>query len=57
MGFNIENKFSKKGIWEISYLICNSHEALKEFKLVAQWNGGWHRREKEMNECLTVHIS
>lgn len=57
MGFNIEGKYSKKGIWEISYLICNAHEALKEFKLVAQWNGEWHRREKEMNDCLTVHIS
>ncbi len=56
MGFNIENKYSKKGIWEISYLICNAHESLKEFKLVAQWNGEWHRREKEMNDCLTVHI-
>lgn len=56
MGFNIENKYSKKGIWEISYLICNAHESLKDFKLVVQWNGEWHRREKEMNECLTVHI-
>lgn len=56
MGFNIENKFNKKGIWEISYMVCNAHESLKEFKLVAQWNGEWHRREKEMNECLTVHM-
>ena len=56
MGFNLENKYSRKGIWEINYLICNAHEALKEFKLVAHWNGEWHRREKEMNDCLTVHI-
>lgn len=56
MGFNIDGKFSKKGIWEISYMVCNSHEPLKEFKLIAQWNGEWHRREKEMNDCLTVHI-
>lgn len=57
MGFNIESKFSKKGIWEISYMVCNAHESLKEFKLIAQWNGEWHRREKEMNECLTVHMA
>lgn len=57
MGFNIENKYSKKGIWEISYMVCNAHESLKEFKLKAQWNGEWHRREKEMNECLTVHMA
>lgn len=57
MGFNIENKYSKKGIWEISYMVCNAHESLKEFKLIAQWNGEWHRREKEMNECLNVHMA
>ena len=56
MGFNIEGKYSKKGIWEISYIVCNAHESLKDFKLIAQWNGEWHRREKEMNECLTVHM-
>ena len=56
MGFNIDPKYSKKGIWEISYMVCNSHEPLKEFKIIAQWDGEWHRREKEMNDCLTVHI-
>lgn len=56
MGFNIEGRYAQKGIWEISYMVCNSHEPLKVFKLVAQWNGEWHRREKEMNDCLTVHI-
>ena len=56
MGFSIDGKYNKKGTWEISYLICNSHESLKTFKLVIQWNGDWRRREKEMNECLTVHM-
>ena len=40
MGFNIENKYSKKGIWEISYMVCNAHESLKEFSYIHSYFPG-----------------
>lgn len=56
MGYSLEEKFNRNGIWEIYYTISTPHKVLKEFVLSVSWTGIWKKRETEMSQEVTVEL-
>lgn len=56
IGYNLEEKHNKKGIWEIGYSLATNHKVLQDFTVVVSWTGIWKQRETEMSEEVTVEL-
>lgn len=56
MGYSLDDKFNKKGIWEIEYTLSTTRKQLMEFSVVVSWTGVWKPRETEMSNEVTVEL-
>lgn len=56
MGYSLDDKFNKKGIWEIEYTLSTTRKLLREFSVVVSWTGIWKPRETEMSDEVTVEL-
>lgn len=52
----INQKYTKKGCWKLTYCVSNSHRELERFKIVVKWTGEWKNREKEMDNELSLEF-
>lgn len=50
----INPKYTKKGMWKLSYCVSNSHRELERFVITVKWNGNWKSRETEMNNQASI---
>lgn len=57
MGYNIDERYSKQGIWEIGYTLQTKEKVLQKFLLTIKWNGEWFDREQEMGNVLEVKFA
>lgn len=55
-GHNLDNKYSKNGIWEIEYTISTTRKLIKTFIVRVTWTGVWKQRETEMCDEVTVEL-
>lgn len=56
MGHNLDERYSKEGIWEITYTLQTKERVLQKFLLKITWSGRWYEREAEMGNELDVNI-
>lgn len=55
-GYELKDKYSHKGYWEISYYIAYDSGDHHRFKITIEWDGEWKTRQKEMKEVLQVKL-
>lgn len=53
---NINPKYTKKGIWKLTYSVSNTHRELERFVITVNWNGEWKSREMEMNDQASIEF-
>lgn len=56
MGHSLDDRFNKRGIWEIDYTLSTTRKLIKEFTVKVSWTGVWKQREKEMCDEVTVEL-
>lgn len=56
MGYSLDEKYNRKGIWEIAYCISTPHKVIKEFTVRVSWSGAWKQRQTEMTDEVTVEL-
>lgn len=52
----LDEKHSKKGIWNAKYQIRSRDRILKNFEVTVRWDGTWYSRQTEMEEAVLVNI-
>lgn len=55
-GFNLEDKYSQKGIWSVKYKLQDNERILRSFSVTVEWTGKWFDRISEMSKELNTVI-
>ena len=55
-GVKLDEKHSKKGVWNVRYQVRSKERILKSFDVLVQWDGTWHSRLTEMEEVVSVNL-
>lgn len=55
-GVKLDEKHSKKGVWNVKYQVRSKERILKSFDVLVQWDGTWHSRLTEMEEVVSVNL-
>ena len=56
MGYNLEEKYSKKGIWKVVYKLQTKERVLQEFSVTVDWSGRWFNRIQEMGSEVNANL-
>lgn len=56
LGCKLGDRYDKKGIWRIEYLLRSRKKRLLVFNLTIRWNGEWYGRISEMKEVANINM-
>ena len=55
-GYNLDEKYSQKGIWIVKYKLQDNERIIRRFSVTVEWTGKWFDRISEMSTELTTEI-
>lgn len=56
IGYRLSPQYSEKGTWRMVYKIRSREKVLKNFEIIASWDGSWHSRINEMSSVVSVNL-
>ena len=56
LGCKLGEKYDKKGIWRVEYLLRSRKKRLLVFYLTIRWNGEWYGRISEMKDVANINM-
>ena len=56
IGYRLDEKYSKKGVWQTKYQLQSNDKILATFECVVEWNGKWCNRYTEMSKCVNAEL-
>jgi len=55
-GYNVEERYSQKGIWKVKYKLQTNERILQQFSVTVDWSGKWFDRISEMNKEVSAEL-
>lgn len=56
LGCKLGDRYEKKGIWRVEYLLRSRKKRLLVFHLTVRWNGEWYGRISEMKDVANINM-